>query len=217
MLINVAIAEDNRLALKTCLDRLARYPGIKVVCTAYNGLELVNYVKGNREIDIALVDIVMPEMDGIEAASRIAALNPNIKILMLTTIDDDEHIFKAIMAGASGYVLKEENAEALYNRIMEALNGGAGMSAGIALRVINMLRDPRLRTGGKDPKEQFGISSRELELLELLKNGLTYEQIAAKLFISYGTVRKHIENIYRKLQVNNKVNAIDKAARNNLI
>jgi DNA-binding NarL/FixJ family response regulator len=135
--------------------------------------------------------------------------------LKLTTFDDDENIFKAIMAGANGYLLKEENSENLRQSVIETLSGGAAMSAGVALRVLNLLRNPpSLQTQNT---EDYGLTKREIELLQQLKGGLSYEQIATNLFISYGTVRKHIENIYRKLQVSNKLSAVDLATKNKLI
>ena len=215
MLITVAIAEDNSFALKACLDKLNQYAAYKVVLKAFNGKELTeNFAQHN--IDVILMDIQMPNMDGIEATKIISKLNPKIKIIMLTTFDDDENIFKAIMAGASGYLLKEESAEILHRSIIETLTGGAPMSAGIAMRVLNLLRNPPA-FGSFVKDEDFGLTKREIELLNHLKKGLSYEQIAANLFISYGTVRKHIENIYRKLQVNNKINAVDMAVKHRLI
>lgn len=214
MMITVAIAEDNSFALKTCLDKLGKYPEFKVVCKAFNGEEMVAQFQ-NHQIDAILMDIQMPGMNGIEATKIIHNLNPKIKIIMLTTFDDDENIFKAIMAGATGYLLKEESAEVLHQSIIETLTGGAPMSAGIAFRVLNLLRNPNQSFSPET--QDFGLTKREIELLTHLKNGLSYEQIAANLYISYGTVRKHIENIYRKLQVNNKIGAVDIAVKNKLI
>lgn len=215
MKITIAIAEDNSFALKSCLDKLSKYPEFKIVLKAFNGEELMAEI-GNHQIDVVLMDIQMPGMGGIEATEILHQQNPKIKIIMLTTFDDDESIFKAIMGGASGYLLKEETAETIQRGIIEVLTGGAPMSAGIAFRVLNLLKNPNIYNGFSKT-EDFGLSKREIEILNHLKNGLSYEQIAANLFISYGTVRKHIENIYRKLQVNNKVNAIKKATKNKLI
>ncbi|KXK28381.1 MAG: LuxR family transcriptional regulator [Bacteroidetes bacterium OLB12] len=133
---------------------------------------------------------------------------------MLTTFDDDEKILEAIMAGASGYLLKEEPAEMLSRSIKETSLGGASMSAAIAYKTLALLRNPITHT---IPKQDFGLTAREIELLEQLKGGLTYDQVAANLFISSGTVRKHIQNIYSKLQVNNKTEAVQKAIQNRLV
>jgi DNA-binding NarL/FixJ family response regulator len=190
------------------------YEEFVVTMTAFNGHELLANIK-NHPIDLILMDIQMPGMNGIETTKLLKQLHPQIKVLMLTTFDDDENIFRSIMAGADGYLLKENNAESLHQSIIETLSGGAAMSAGVALRVLNLLRNPLLV---KSPEIQnYGLTKREIELLNQIKYGLSYEKIGTNLFISYGTVRKHIQNIYRKLQVNNKVSAVEIAIKNRLI
>ena len=212
--ITIAIAEDNSFALKACLDKLAPHREFKVVMTAFNGDELLANIE-KHQVDLVLMDIQMPGMNGIETTKVVKKQHPELKVLMLTTFDDDENIFKAIMASANGYLLKEENTESLRQSIIETLSGGAAMSAGVAFRVLNLLRNP-LQPKANETQD-YGLTKREIELLTQLKNGLSYEQIATNLFISYGTVRKHIENIYRKLQVKNKINALEIAAKNRLI
>lgn len=215
MSIFIAIAEDNSFALRSCLDKLKAYDTIKILNTSLNGSILLENVAKNMP-EVVLMDIQMPVMDGIQCTRELKKKHPQVKVLMLTTFDDDEKIFEAIMAGASGYILKEEPAEQLYKAIEETKQGGAAMSAGIALKVLNLLRNPILKNESGE-KVDFDISKREREILEQLKTGLSYEQIATNLFISYGTVRKHIENIYRKLQVNNKLEAVQKALQNRII
>lgn len=212
--ITIAIAEDNSFALKACLDKLAPHREFKVVITAFNGVELLDNLN-KQPVDLILMDIQMPGLNGIETTRLVKQQNPQLKVLMLTTFDDDENIFKAIMAGANGYLLKEETSENLRQSIIETLSGGAAMSPGVALRVLSLLRNPL--SAQSQPTENYGLTKREIELLTQLKNGLSYEQIATNLFISYGTVRKHIENIYRKLQVNNKISAVELASKNRLI
>jgi DNA-binding NarL/FixJ family response regulator len=207
MPITIAIAEDNSFALKACIDRISLYPEFKIVLKAFNGEELIENIS-NFPVDLILMDIQMPGMGGIECTRKVHQQHPQIKILMLTTFDDDENIFNAIMAGASGYLLKEENAETLHHAIIDTLSGGAAMSAGIALRVLNLLRNPSAKRS--EQVMDYGLTKREIELMEHLKNGLSYEKIASNLYISYGTVRKHVQNIYRKLQVTNKVEALIK-------
>ena len=215
MTLRIAIAEDNSFALRASLEKLALFPDLKVTITAFNGEELLEQLQ-KRSADLILMDIMMPGMGGISCTRLVKQKYPQIKIVMLTTFDDDQNIFEAVLAGASGYLLKEETAEILHTSILETMDGGAAMSAGIALKVLNLLRNP-LRLNEASQTEDFGLSKREIELLEQLKNGLSYDKIAENLNISSGTVRKHIENIYRKLQVNNKVSAIDKASKNRLI
>jgi DNA-binding NarL/FixJ family response regulator len=214
MPINIAIAEDNSFALKACVDKLMLFPHYKVVLKAFNGEELLDNI-AKRPVDLILMDIEMPGMGGIECTRKVSVLHPQIKILMLTTFDNDESVFNAIMGGASGYLLKEENAEALNHAILDTMGGGAAMSAGIALKVLKLLRNPQ--TKPQTNVQDFGLTKREIELLEHLKSGLSYELIAANLYISYGTVRKHIQNIYGKLQVSNKIEALRKAGDNRLI
>ena len=135
------------------MDKLALNREFKVVMNAFNGKELLENID-NHQIDLVLMDIQMPGMNGIEATELIKKQRPELKVLMLTTFDDDENIFKAIMAGANGYILKEENAENLRQSIIETLSGGAAMSASVALRVLNLLRNP-LKAGKTNlPKQQ---------------------------------------------------------------
>lgn len=214
MLIQLAIAEDNSFALEGLKSRLANYPEIKVIHTAKNGKELLAQLSKNHNIDLVLMDLQMPEMDGIEATATVRSKYPQIKVLILTTFDDDESLFNAILAGASGYMLKEDSGIEIFQAIMDTLSGGAAMSPVIALKTLKLVREP-IQTNKK--VEDFDLTNREMELLNQLKNGLTYEEIAANLYISYHTVRKHIENIYRKLQVNNKVEAVKKARDNRIV
>jgi DNA-binding NarL/FixJ family response regulator len=214
MPINIAIAEDNSFALKTLMDTLEPHPEIKVKHTAGNGSELLRKLKVDRNVDLVLMDIEMPEMNGLEATAEVKSRYPQIKVLMLTTFDDDQNLFNAILAGASGYLLKEDAGRGIVEAIVDTLSGGAAMSPAIALKTLQLVRQP-LNASGKT--EDFNLSDREIELLTQLKNGLTYEEIGVNLHISYHTVRKHIENIYRKLEVNNKVEAIRKASDNRLV
>lgn len=214
-MINIALAEDNSFALKAIIDKLRDYPDIKISVTARNGFELLEKLKG-RAIDVVLMDLEMPVLNGIEATFRLKKNNPKIKVIALTTFDDDDKIMNMIMAGASGYLLKEETKEVIHQAILEIVNNGASMSASIALKVINLLRT-NPHTMATTVVKTFDITKREMEVLVQLRNGLTYEQIANNLFISTGTVRKHIEQIYRKLQVTNKVEAINLAIANRVI
>lgn len=214
MHIHIAIAEDNSFALKGLKNRLAKHPEIEIKHTAKNGKELLKNLQKNHNIDLVLMDLQMPEMDGVAATSAVKTKYPQIKVLILTTFDDDENLFNAILAGASGYLLKEDNGTEIFQAIMDTLSGGAAMSPVIALKTLQLVRQPI----SKEQKvEDFGLTQREIELLTQLKNGLTYEEIASNLHISYHTVRKHIENIYRKLQVGNKLEAVKKASDNRIV
>ena len=183
---------------------------------AIHGQDIIEKLEKNHNLDLILMDIEMPKMDGIEATAIIKSKFPQIKIIMLTVFDNDENIFKAIKAGADGYFLKEVNPQELYNGIQETLSGGAGMTPSIALKTLKLLREP-LVFDDSIAKEEISLTSREVEVLEQLSKGLKYNAIADNLFLSPGTIRKHVENIYSKLQVHNKLEAIQKAKNNKLI
>lgn len=184
--------------------------------SAINGSDLLTQLEDNSNLDLILMDIEMPVLNGIETTEIVKQKYPHIKIIMLTVFDNDENIFNAIKAGADGYLLKEINAKDLHDGIIETLNGGAAMNPSIALKTLKLLRNP-ITIQNKEDKEDIQLTAREIDVLEQLSKGLNYNKIAENLILSSGTVRKHIENIYRKLQVHNKLEAVQKAKRNKLI
>jgi len=212
--IRIVVAEDNAFALQVILDKLRNASDVVVCATVTNGQDLMRKIPDLGRIDLILMDIEMPVMDGIEATRQLKAQFPGIKVLMLTIFDDDENIYNSILAGADGYILKEERGDKILACMTETLEGGAGMSAGVAARVLRMMKNAPAPTTSN---QHFDLTPREIEILEQLKAGLSYEKIGENLFISYGTVRKHIENVYRKLQVHNKVEAVQKAIKANLV
>lgn len=215
MSVRIAIVDDNVFLQKAIAEKLSFFDDLVLKFTAIHGNELQQKLDVNKNIDLILMDIEMPECNGIEATKIIKAKYPQIKIIMLTVFDNDENIFNAIKAGADGYLLKEVNPNDLYNGIIETLNGGAAMNPSIALKTLKLLRNPvnfEQKTG-----EEIKLTTREVEVLEQLSKGLNYNVIADNLFLSPATVRKHIENIYNKLQVHNKLEAVQKARNNNLI
>lgn len=217
MIIKIAIAEDNDFLAKSLIEKLSLFPDrFSMKFRAKNGSEMVDYIAVSDLPDVILMDIEMPVMNGISAAAQISERFPEIKIIMLTVFDDEDKIFKAIKSGASGYLLKDESIEKIVESIDMVLNGGAPMSATIASKTLKLLKQSS-DIIQEDSKEDFKLSKREVEVLELLKKGFDYNQIAEKLFISPFTVRKHIENIYKKLQVNNKMQAVQKASSSRII
>jgi DNA-binding NarL/FixJ family response regulator len=217
MKINIAIAEDNDFLAKSLLEKLNMFSDrFDVVYRANNGEEIVEFARTNNNFQAILMDIEMPKMDGIKATEIISKLSPKIKTIILTVFDDDEKIFNAIKAGASGYLLKDESVEKIVDGINVVLEGGAPMSASIASKTLQLLRRTE-KVATNISEEDFNLSKREIEILENLKLGLDYQQTAEKLFISPFTVRKHIENIYKKLQVNNKMQAVQKASAHKII
>jgi DNA-binding NarL/FixJ family response regulator len=212
--IKIAIAEDNSFLLKSVTDKLSLIGGNTIKIIAENGRILLEKLKEYHQVDIILMDIQMPEMDGILATEEVKKKYPQIKVIMLTVFDDDENIFRAIQAGADGYLLKETGPEDLENSLNEILAGGAPMTPIIASKALALLRQPP-KTDTE--KEENPLSSRETDVLLQLSKGLNYNEIADNLIISPSTVRKHIENIYKKLQVRNKMEAVKKADRNKWI
>ena len=211
----IAIVDDNTFLIKAVEEKLSFFEDLQVKFNAMNGTDLLEQLEGNANLDLILMDIEMPVMNGIEATLKVKQKYPHIKIIMLTVFDNDENIFSAIKAGADGYLLKEINAGDLHSGIVETLNGGAAMNPSIALKTLKLLRNPFVED--KEEKEQIKLTSREVDVLEQLSKGLSYNAIAKNLILSTGTIRKHIENTYRKLQVHNKLEAVQKAKRNNII
>ena len=216
-MIRVGLVDDNSFLLKATEDKLDFFDDVDIRLKAIHGQDLLDKLAKNHNIDMILMDIEMPTMNGIEATEMVKSRYPHIKIIMLTVFDNDENIFKSIKAGADGYLLKEVNPKDLYQGIIETLNGGATMTPSIALKTLKLFRNPIVFEDNSIKTEEINLSVREIEVLEQLSKGLTYNVIAENLFLSVGTVRKHIENIYAKLQVHNKLEAIQKAKNNNII
>ncbi|MGJ8592259.1 MAG: response regulator [Aquaticitalea sp.] len=216
MNVKIAIVDDNSFLIKTVKEKLSFFEDLNFKFSAINGSDLMAQLEDNFNLDLILMDIEMPVMNGIEATELVKQKYPHIKIIMLTVFDNDENIFNAIKAGADGYLLKEINAKNLHDGIIETLNGGAAMNPSIAMKTLKLLRNPMSIENPKD-KEDIQLTSRETDVLEQLSKGLNYKKIADNLILSSGTVRKHIENIYRKLQVHNKLEAVQKARKNNII
>ena len=215
MSVRIAIVDDNVFLQKAIAEKLSFFDDLVLKYTAVNGKDLLTKLEANKNIDLILMDIEMPECNGIEATKMVKSKYPQLKIIMLTVFDNDENIFNAIKAGADGYLLKEVNPKDLHQGIIETINGGAAMNPSIALKTLKLLRNPV--EFAQVEQEEVKLSSREIEVLEQLSKGLNYNVIADNLILSPSTVRKHIENIYTKLQVHNKLEAIEKAKSNNLI
>ena len=213
--MKIAIIDDNSFLISSIKEKLSFFEEIDIKFTALNGAELLEKLEKNHNLDALLMDIEMPVLNGIETTLAVKKKYPQIKIIMLTVFDNDENIFNAIKAGADGYLLKDVNPHELFNGIVDTLNGGAAMNPSIALKTLKLLRNPV--DFDQIPKEHIHLTNREVEVLEQLSKGLSYKVIADNLFLSPSTVRKHIENIYSKLQVHSKLEAVQKAKRNNLI
>ncbi len=207
----VLIADDQTL-FRTGLARLlAGDPRIEVVGQAVDGLDVVQKAVSIKP-DVVLMDLKMPNVDGIEATRRIVGENPDIKVLVLTTFDTDTLVLQALRAGASGYVLKDSQVEAVVSSILAVLSGERVMASAVANRVIGML------SGATNPKEFYdGLTGREVEILKLIAIGQANKQVARRLNISEKTVRNHVSNIYEKLQIYDRSQAVLYAVRKGLV
>lgn len=216
--ISIAIVDDKRLLRNTLTEQIQYNQPIEVLFTAENGIDFLQQMekrpKNNQPL-VVLMDIEMPEMDGIETVLIAKEIYPDIQFLMLTAFSEDEKIFDAVKAGASGYLLKDESIAKIISSISELLyEGSVPMSPIVAKRTLEMLKVSEKsfqKTENESESESDVIeylTSRERDILQEIVSGLNYKEIADKLFISPHTVRKHIANIYEKLHVSNKTAAI---------
>ena len=215
--MKIAIVDDNHFLMQAIENKLAFYNDIKIVWTADDAFEAQENLTKNNDLDLILMDIEMPEINGIELTGIVKCNYPKIKIVMLTVFDNNDSIFNAIRAGADGYLLKDTASEQLYKFMQETMKGGAPMSPTIAFKAMNLLRNVQAESIPEAKKEEIILSSREIEVLENLSKGLKYSQIAEVLFLSEGTISKHFENIYSKLYVHNRMDAVTKAKLNRII
>lgn len=217
MRIKIAITEDNDLLAKSIKEKLELFSeDVEFKFRACNGVDLLNKLKDDDNVDVILMDIEMPLMDGIETTKLVKEKYPRIQIMMLTVFDDDTKIFRSIQNGAMGYLLKDELPYKIIESIQTIMSGGAAMSPTIAAKSLTLLRNTEIPVTEVENKD-FSLSKREIEVLEKLSTGENYNQIAEDLFISPSTVRKHIENIYGKLHVHNKITAVDIAKKHRII
>jgi DNA-binding NarL/FixJ family response regulator len=213
MPIKVAIIDDKSINRQSVKERLSLAQDIKIVLLADNGatfLEKMKEINTAERPDVCLMDIDMPVMDGIATVAVGKELYPDVEFLMLTIFDDDDKIFEAIKSGASGYLLKEESMEKLADAIRQVKEFGAvPMSPLVARKAIAMLAGNKSSSAtSQKAGEEYNLSEREMEILKCMVEGLDYRQIGEKVYLSPHTVRTHIGNIYKKLHVCSKVDAV---------
>lgn len=220
----IAIVDDKTYLRKSLKEKLSSIENdISIIMEANDGISFLEQIKTvNPKPDVVLMDIEMPGLNGIETVQRSYPIYPSIKFIMLTVFDDDEKIFNAIKAGAHGYLLKEESAQNILDAIYQVYEDeGAPMSPGIARKAWNWLTSlqekPVSEIGENELGDDNTISAREKEILKCCMEGKEYAQIAERLFISKHTVRQHMKNIYKKLHVNSKIEALQISIKNKWI
>lgn len=203
---------DDQTLFRTGLTSLLREDDrVEVIGEAADGVEAVKQAVKLKP-DVVLMDLKMPNLDGIEATRQINEAVPEARILILTAFETDSQVILALKAGASGYVLKDSSATAIVNSIVAVTSGERVMASVVANRVLEML------TGTTTPKEFYdGLTNREIEILKLLANGMANKQIAFQLKISEKTVRNHVSNAYEKLGIYDRSQAVLYAVRKGLV
>jgi DNA-binding NarL/FixJ family response regulator len=201
----VAIIEDNNTMRKMLAELVDSTTGYRCVCACSTSKEALIEVP-KQQPDVVLMDIHLPDESGIVCTARLTEKMPGLKIIMVTVYKDIDLIFQALKAGACGYILKRFRPEEIIEAIAEVRAGGAPMTNEIARMVVQSFRAPSV-------KPEAGLTSREVELLELLTEGLSNKEIAQKMSISAGTVRNHLANIFQKLHVRCRTEAVVKHLR----
>ncbi|MGE5106383.1 MAG: response regulator [Sphingobacteriales bacterium] len=213
-MIKVLLYEDNPQLREGLTMLINGSDGFEVVAAYKNCDEVEDQVQVWNP-DVILMDIDMPGTNGIEGLKRLRTVNQTAKVLMLTVFDDNTNVFEAIRNGANGYLLKKTPPAKLLDYIQEANSGGAPMTASIATQVLNMFAF--MNRNGEQKGEEYDLSEREKQVLQLLVNGYSYKMIAAEMFIAIDTVRSHIKKIYEKLHVNSKSEAVAKAFKDKIV
>ena len=212
MNLKVALFEDDKILREMLFQLIHGTSGF--TCTgAFPDAEDIIHKIEKSEPDVVLMDIHMPGMSGIEAVRLIKKRFPAVNILMQTVFDEDEIIFEAICAGASGYLLKNTSPAKILEALQEVNTGGAPMSASVARKLLDAFQKSMFF----QKQDGFNLSAREKEVLQHLVKGMSYKMIADKCDISIDTIRFHVKNIYEKLHVNSKSEAVVKAIQNKIV
>jgi two-component system, NarL family, response regulator LiaR len=208
--IKVLIADDHAVVREGTRRILEQEPDMVVVGEAGDGEEAVNLATSLKP-DVAIIDIAMPRMDGIEATKRIKAVRPSINVLILSAYDDDQFIFSLLEAGAAGYLLKSIRGRELIDAIRAVYSGESVLHPSIARKVLNHFVSTSGKPEGQEPSGV--LSDREMEVLKLAAKGLSNQDIAEKLCLSIRTVQGHLGHIFNKLQVGSRTEAVVRALK----
>lgn len=215
---SIALVEDNPINRKTFQQKISTLPQYNILFVAEDGDQCLEELKGLPDKSlpqVVFMDIEMPNLNGVDTIQIAKTLYPQIHFLVLTVFDDDDKIFEAIRAGASGYLLKHESADVLHESIVNVLElGGAPMSPAIARKALKILSGAAPPDGAQEEHLPPALTEREKEILQYTVNGWDAKRIAGTISISTLTVRKHIANIYEKLHVQSKAQVIQMAHKN---
>lgn len=212
-MIKVAIFEDNKHLRETIQFLLNNTPGY--ACTgAYPDCSNLQDDIMASGCDVILMDIEMPGMNGIDATKLVKANFPHIPILIQTVFFEDEYIFNAICAGASGYILKSTTPQGYIDAVADVQTGGSPMTPGIAKRVLELFRT---NLAPATPSKDYNLTQQEKKVLQLLVDGKSYKLIAAELFVAHDTIKTHVKNIYAKLHVHSGTEAVSLALRDKIV
>ena len=203
----VAIVEDNQVIRESLAAYVHTEPDFRCVCSCANAQEALAVIPQHQP-DIVLMDIQLPDLSGIECTSKLTQLLPAVRVIMVTVYGDPDLIFKALRAGASGYLLKRCTPAELVSAIREVQEGGAPMSREIARKVITFFKEQPGPPPAPVPPEMQELSPREREILELLAQGFADKEIADRLGVRHGTVRWHLQHVYNKLHVRTRMEAV---------
>ncbi len=210
--IHVAVVEDNSEIRQGVSFIINSTEGF--TCMAFGNAEEAIEKIPDKIPEVILMDINLPGMNGIECTRILKTKYPEIQIMICSVYDDDDNVFNALEAGANGYIIKSAAGEKLLSSIRELYNGGSPMSSSIARKVV--ARFHKINSGGETQttkSQDFSLTSRENEILDLLAQGFRNKEIAEKLFVSVNTIRTHVYNIYEKLHVNSRIEALNKTGR----
>ena len=216
--IKIALVDDNQINRNSFVQKINSFHNIELIINASSGHEFLESIKGLPQHllpSIVFMDIEMPELNGIETIQLSKPIHEEMHFIVLTVFEDEENIFEAIQAGATGYLLKHETDQSIYNAIIEVLEfGGSPMSPAIARKTLRLLGQQKSYDKPQSELLDVLLSEREQEVLKHMVNGYDAKRIAELTNISTLTVRKHISNIYTKLHVNSKAQVISMAHKN---
>lgn len=206
MSLKVVLADDHLVVRTGLRGMLQSDTEVEVVGEASTGREAIE-IAARSDADLVLMDLRMPEMDGVAATKQLRERHPTVQVVILTTYDTDADILRAIEAGASGYLLKDATRDELLRAIHDAAAGESPLAPSVASRLVDRMRGPR----------QDALSAREIEILELVAKGLSNKEIGAQLYISAATVKSHLLHVFSKLGVNDRTQAVTEAVSRGIV